>query len=73
MENSINQNCIKRRLKSIATEVVKTGNVQGLKRNKTNTFTDVVDTQEQQLSGFGVLLKMVIQNRKYHAITVENC
>ena len=72
MENSINQNCIKKRHKNIAIEVVKTRNVQELKRNKTNTFTDVVDTQEQQLSGFGVLLKMVIQNRKYHAITVEN-
>jgi len=72
VENSINQNCIKKRHKNIAIEVVKTRNVQELKRNKTNTFTDVVDTQEQQLSGFGVLLKMVIQNRKYHAITVEN-
>ena len=72
MENSINQNCIKKRLKSIATEVVKTRNVQELKRNKTNIFTDVVDTQEQQLSGFGVLLKTVTMNRRCHAITVEN-
>ena len=72
MENSINQNCIKKRPRNIATEVVKTRNVQELKRNKTNIFTDVVDTQGQPLSGFGVLLKMVIQNRKYHAITVEN-
>ena len=72
MENFTLQNCTKRRLKSIAIEVAKIKQEQNLKRNKTNTFTDVVDTQEQQLSGFCVLLKMVIQNRKYHAITVEN-
>ena len=71
MENSINQNCIKKRHKNIAIEVVKTRNVQELKRNKINITTDVVDTQGQQLSGFGALRKMVIRNQKSHAITVE--
>ncbi len=71
MENSINQNYIKKRLRNIAIEVAKTRNVQGLKNNKTDTFTDVVDTPEQQLSGFGVLLKTVMRTRKYHAIIAE--
>ena len=72
MENFTLQNCTKRRLKSIAIEVAKIKQEQNLKRNKTNNFTDVVDTQEQQLSGFGVLLKTVTMNRRCHAITVEN-
>ena len=71
VENSINQNYIKKRLRNIAIEVAKTRNVQGLKNNKTDTFTDVVDTPEQQLSGFGVLLKTVMRTRKYHAIIAE--
>ena len=71
MENSINQNCIKKRLKNIATEVVKTKQDTIVTRNKRNTLTNVGCTQEQQLSGFGVLLKMVIRNQKYRAITVE--
>ena len=71
MENSIHQNYTKKRLKSIATDHVKIKPVPKLKRSKTNISTDVGDTQGQQLSGFGVLLKTVIRNQKYHAITVE--
>lgn len=71
MENFIHQNYTKKRLKSIAIEVAKIKPEQRLKKNKTNTFTDVVDTQGQPLLGFGAYLKMVIRNRKSNAITVE--
>tara|TARA_R100001530_G_scaffold90586_1_gene62922 strand:- start:705 stop:932 length:228 start_codon:yes stop_codon:yes gene_type:complete len=71
VENFIHQNYTKKRLNDIATDHVKIKPVLKLKRSKTNISIDVVDTQGQQLSGFGVLLKTVIRNQKSNAITVE--
>ena len=71
VENFTSQNCTKKLTRNIAIEVAKTRQDTMLKRKKTNTFTDVGDTQGRQLYGFGALLKMVIKNQKSNAITAE--